>query len=261
MKASATGALAYRAPSTPGPALTRLGVIVLLLLVWEVAARFGDRLFVAPPSATAMAIFNLVGDKRLMTALGTALWELVVAFLIAAIIGGAIGLLVGRSRIANSTVYPIVLFLYSLPQAPLLPLFVLAFGIGPASKIAFGVSHGIFAMIVTVAAGVRDIDPALLKAARSMGARGVQMLWSVVLPSATASFFTGLRLAMSGVLLGVLLAELFVSQAGIGFYTHRFADGFQPANLFALISMLAAIAVILNEICRLGENWFNRWRA
>jgi ABC-type nitrate/sulfonate/bicarbonate transport system permease component len=261
MKASATGSLTYRAPTTPGPALTRLGVIVLLLLVWEVAARFGDRLFVAPPSATAISIFHLIGDKRLMTALGTALWELVVAFAIAAIVGGAIGMLVGRSRIANSTVYPIVLFLYSLPQAPLLPLFVLAFGIGPASKIAFGVSHGIFAMIVTVAAGVRDIDPALLKAARSMGARGVQMLWSVVLPSATASFFTGLRLAMSGVLLGVLLAELFVSQAGIGFYTHRFADGFEPANLFALISMLAAIAVILNEICRLGENWFNRWRA
>jgi ABC-type nitrate/sulfonate/bicarbonate transport system permease component len=52
-----------------------------------------------------------------------------------------------------------------------------------------------------------------------------------------------------------------VSQAGIGFYTHRYADAFQPANLLALIVMLAAIAATLNEICRVGENWFNRWRA
>ena len=116
-------------------------------------------------------------------------------------------------------------------------------------------------MIITVAAGVREVDPALLRAARSMGARGARILWSIILPSAAASVFTGLRLAMSSVLLGVLLAELFVSQAGIGFYTHRYADAFQPANLLALISMLAAIAAGLNETCRLVESQFNRWRA
>lgn len=245
----------------PSPGLVRLGIVALLILVWEVAARFGDKLFVAPPSAVVPALWTLFANKGLLAALGSAVWELVVAFLVATLLGAATGLLIGRSRIANATVYPIVLFLYSLPQAPLLPLFILAFGIGPASKIAFGISHGIFPMIVTVAAGSRDVDLSLLKAARSMGARRWQIIWSIVIPAATPSVFTGLRLAMSGVLLGVLLAELFVSQAGIGFYTHRFTDGFQPANLFALIAMLAALAVTLNEVCRLGENWFSRWRA
>ena len=248
-----------RGSLTPG--LARLWIVVLLVLVWEVAARFGDRLFVAPPSAVVPALWTLAGNKGLLAALGSALWELVVAFVVATLLGASIGLLIGRSRIAGATVYPIALFLYSLPQAPLLPLFILAFGIGPASKIAFGISHGIFPMIVTVAAGCRDVDLSLLKAARSMGARRWQIVWSIVIPAATPSIFTGLRLAMSGVLLGVLLAELFVSQAGIGFYTHRFTDGFQPANLFALIAMLAALAVTLNEVCRLGENWFSRWRA
>jgi ABC-type nitrate/sulfonate/bicarbonate transport system permease component len=253
------GALLTRTLRAPFAA--RLAVIAALVLSWEVSARFGDPLFVAPPSAAFHALTRLIGNGSVLGAVRLALWELLAAFLVAAGVGGAIGLLVGRSRIAGVTLYPIVLLLSSLPQAPLLPIFILIFGIGPASKVAFGVSHGIFAMIVTVAAGVRDIDPLLLRCARSMGARVPQVLWSIVLPAAAPSFFTGLRLCMAGVLLGVLLAELFVSQAGIGFYTRRFAESFEPANLFALIAMLAAIAVSLNEICRFAENRFNRWRA
>jgi ABC-type nitrate/sulfonate/bicarbonate transport system permease component len=73
------------------------------------------------------------------------------------------------------------------------------------------------------------------------------------------SFFTGMRLGMTLVLLGVLLAELYVSTAGIGFYTRLFAESFAPPDLFALIAVLAAIAVTLNEICRMGERHFSRW--
>jgi NitT/TauT family transport system permease protein len=261
MTSGGSGSMGTGSRRSLTPGLARLGIVVLLILVWEIAARFGDRLFVAPPSAVIPAFWTLAADKGVLAALGRTLWELVAAFVVACLAGASIGLLIGRSRIAGATIHPIVLFLYSLPQAPLLPLFILAFGIGPASKIAFGISHGIFPMIVTVAAGSRDVDLSLLKAARSMGARRWQVIWSIVIPAATPSIFTGLRLAMSGVLLGVLLAELFVSQAGIGFYTHRFTDGFQPANLFALIAMLAILAVTLNEVCRLGENWFGRWRA
>ena len=73
------------------------------------------------------------------------------------------------------------------------------------------------------------------------------------------SFFTGMRLGMTAVLLGVLLAELYVSTAGIGFYTRLFAESFSPPELFALIAVLAAIAVTLNELCRMAERHFSRW--
>jgi ABC-type nitrate/sulfonate/bicarbonate transport system permease component len=241
--------------------VVRLGVILLLLVFWQIAAHFGDKIIMAPPASVVTAIWAMLGDAGPMAALGQTLFELITAFAIAAVAGAAIGLLLGRNSLAHAAIFPVVLLLYSLPQAPLLPLFVLLFGIGPAGKIAFGVSHGIFPMIVTVAAGVREIDPALLQFARSSGARPHQVIWAIVLPSATASFFTGLRLTMAGVLLGVLLAELFVSQAGIGYFTQLFANAFQPAKLFALIALLAALAVTLNGICRAGENWFNRWRA
>jgi NitT/TauT family transport system permease protein len=75
------------------------------------------------------------------------------------------------------------------------------------------------------------------------------------------SFFTGLRLGMTGVLLGVLLAELYVSTAGIGYFTSMFTKNLDPTKLIGLVSMLAVIAVVLNEIVRRAELHYGRWRA
>ena len=86
------------------------------------------------------------------------------------------------------------------------------------------------------------------------------MLLDVVLPSIVPSLFTAMRLAMAGTLLGVLLAELYVSTAGVGSFTTQFASTFQPQNLFALIAVLAAMAAVLNALCRLGERHFERWK-
>jgi NitT/TauT family transport system permease protein len=164
-------------------------------------------------------------------------------------------------RFTRGSIYPIILLLYGMPLATVLPLFVIIFGIGAASKIAFGVSHGVFPIILAVAAGVQNIKPIFLTSARSMGASRRQMLFSVIFPHMLPSLFTGMRLAMSAALLGVLLAELYVSQAGVGFLTSMYTQTFQPQNLFALVAILAAIAVALNELCRASERRLSRWQA
>jgi NitT/TauT family transport system permease protein len=74
------------------------------------------------------------------------------------------------------------------------------------------------------------------------------------------TFFAGMRLGMSGVLLGVLLAELYVSTAGIGYFTQMFTNAFDPAKLLGLVSILAAMAIALNELVRRAEIHFGRWR-
>jgi NitT/TauT family transport system permease protein len=155
---------------------------------------------------------------------------------------------------------PIILLLYGTPQVTILPLFILYFGIGPASKVAFGVSHGIFPIIVTIVAGVQNIKPILMVAARSMGASRWQMFRWVIFPHMIPSFFAGMRLGMTGVLLGVLLAELYVSTAGIGYFTTLFTQNFDPTKLLGLISVLAAMAIVLNEMVRRAEVHFGRWR-
>jgi ABC-type nitrate/sulfonate/bicarbonate transport system permease component len=243
------------------PGLARLGVIVLLFVIWEIAARFFiDKTFLSPPSQVFSQLGVLFGTNGVPRALRITAFELAVAFAISVVIGLAVGLGLGLQRFTYRSFMPIVLLLYGTPQITILPLFVLYFGIGPASKIAFGVSHGIFPIIVTVVAGVQNIKPILLTSARSMGASRWQIFRWVIFPHMIPSFFTGMRLGMTGVLLGVLLAELYVSTAGIGYFTTLFTQSFNPTKLLGLISVLAAMAIVLNEIVRRAELHYSRWR-
>src|SRR6266849_5631947 len=231
------------------PWAARIGVIVLLFCLWEIAARWWvDPMFLSPPSRVFLSLRAVLDTRGVPAALRITFWELFVAFVLSVAIGLAVGLAVGLQPFARRSFMPIILLLYGTPQITILPLFILYFGIGPASKIAFGVSHGIFPIIVTIAAGVQNIKPILMVAARSMGASQWHIFRWVILPHMIPSFFAGMRLGMSGVLLGVLLAELYVSTAGIGYFTQLFTQAFDPTKLLGLVSVLAAMAIALNEI-------------
>src|SRR5215469_11715736 len=253
------------AAATPGrrfavlarrPWLARLVVIAALLALWEIAARwFVDPLFLSPPSVVIASLDKVFGTRGVPAALQLTMFELTVAF------GLALGLAIGLQPLVRRSFFPIVLLLYGMPQVTILPLFILFFGIGAASKIAFGVTHGVFPVIVTVVAGVQNLKPILLTGARSMGASRWQMFRHVIFPHMVPSFFAGMRLGMSGVLLGVLLAELYVSIAGIGYFTTLFTQNFEPTKLFGLIAVLATMAIVLNALVRRAEKRFTRWRS
>jgi NitT/TauT family transport system permease protein len=242
------------------PWVARIGVIVLLFCLWEIAARWWiDPMFLSPPSRVFMSLKAVFETRGVPAALRVTFWELAVAFALSVVIGMVVGLAVGLQPFARKSFMPIILLLYGTPQITILPLFILYFGIGPASKIAFGVSHGFFPIAVTIVAGVQNIKPILLTSARSMGASRWQVLRHVIFPHMIPSFFSGMRLGMTGVLLGVLLAELYVSTAGIGYFTTLFTQNFDPTRLLGLISVLAAMAIALNEIVRRAEVYFGRW--
>jgi NitT/TauT family transport system permease protein len=244
------------------PWLARIGVIILLFCLWEIAARWWvDPMFMSPPSRVLMSLAAVLDTRGVPAALRITFWELGIAFVLSVAIGLVNGLAVGLAPFARKSFMPIILLLYGTPQVTILPLFILYFGIGPASKIAFGVSHGFFPIIVTIVAGVQNIKPILLTSARSMGASRWQILRHIVFPHMIPSFFAGMRLAMTGVLLGVLLAELYVSTTGIGYFTTLFTQNFDPTRLLGLIAMLAAMAIMLNEIVRRAEVHFSRLHA
>ena len=243
------------------PWLARLVVIAALFAFWEIAARwFVDPLFLSPPSQVIASLDKVFGTRGVPAALQLTLFELTVAFVLAVAIGLVLGLAIGLQSLVRRSFFPIVLLLYGMPQVTILPLFILFFGIGAASKIAFGVTHGMFPVTVTVVAGVQNLKPILLIGARSMGASRWQIFRYVIFPHMVPSFFAGMRLGMSGVLLGVLLAELYVSIAGIGYFTTLFTQNFDPTKLLGLIGVLAVMAIVLNAVVRRAEAHFARWR-
>jgi NitT/TauT family transport system permease protein len=235
--------------------------VIGLLVLWEVGGRwFADPLFFRGLSETIAAAFDIMADPKVVRAVELTFYELAIAFILSVAAGLAVGLAIGLSRFAYRATFPVVLMAYATPQVTILPLIVLWFGIGVESKIVFGFTHGIFPIVVSVVAGVRNIDETLRRAAWSMGANRTQIFWNVVFPQMVPAFFTGMRLAMAGVLLGVLLAELYVSQGGVGYYTAIFTQTFAPQKLFALIGILALMAIALNEAARRAELHFSRWR-
>jgi NitT/TauT family transport system permease protein len=241
---------------------TRRGFLILLLVLWEIYGRFfADRDFVRPPSAVVEALFShILNNQAVLRAIGLTLVEVSVAFGLSVAVGLCAGILIGWNATTRSAALPIVLLVYAIPQVVLLPLVVLIFGLGPLSKIAFGFSHGVLPIIVNVVGGMRNLNQLYLRGAHSMGASRLDIARHVIFPHMAPSFFAGLRLGMALTLVGVILAELYVSMAGIGYYTQIFAETFDPAPLFALIAVLAAIAIALNAMVRLAERRFTRWR-
>jgi NitT/TauT family transport system permease protein len=242
------------------PVIGQLLSVAAFLLLWEAAARWWiDPQFASPPSAVAANLPRLLGDPAVVTALAASFAELAIAFVLSVVIGCVLGLLVGFNTFTYRTAFPIVLLIYAIPQVTILPLFILYFGLGPPAKIAFGVSHGMFPIMLNVVAGIRGVNPMHILSARSMGASKVAVIRRVILPHLVPSLFAGMRLAMSVTLLGVMLAELYVSTSGIGYFTQLYSEKFDPTNLFSLIVVLAAMAVVLNESARRLEARFSRW--
>jgi ABC-type nitrate/sulfonate/bicarbonate transport system permease component len=233
----------------------RFVIVAVLVAALEIYGRaFADPAFMQPPSEVLRAWYvTVLPDDRIMSALGLTVFEIACAYALSVVLGAAIGLAVGATTLSRQGVFPLILLLYAIPQVSLIPLFVLMFGLGAASKIAFGFSHGIFPVIVAVTGGMNNVPALYVRGARSMGASKLDIIRHVIFPNMAPGFFVGLRLAMTMTMLGVILAELYVSTSGIGYFTRVFAENYNPAPLFALIGSLAAIALAFNACVRIAE--------
>lgn len=238
-------------------------VILAALALWEAISRGGlvDPGFLAPPDEIGRQIVVLASRADIQAAYANVGVEIAIAFAIGTAIAVPLGVALGLSAYLYRVFNPIVVMLFGIPQITVLPLFILFLGIGNNSKIAFGVSHTIFPIVFTCIAGCRAIDRQLLRAAQSMGARRGQLFWKLVVPSILPWIVTGLRLGMAANLLGILLAELFVSQKGVGFFVRQFTAGFKSAETFGLVTTLALFAIVLNELLRYAERRLSAWRS
>jgi ABC-type nitrate/sulfonate/bicarbonate transport system permease component len=233
----------------------RTTIVVALVVALEIYGRlFADPAFMQPPSEILRAWFvTVLPDERIISALGMSVFEIACAYALSVVFGSAIGLAVGSTALSRQGFFPLILVLYAIPQVSLIPLFVLMFGLGSASKIAFGFSHGIFPVMVAVVGGMSNMPMLYVRGARSMGASKLDIIRHVIFPNMVPTFFVGLRLAMTMTMLGVILAELYVSTAGVGYFTRVFAENYNPAPLFALVGSLAAIALAFNGCVRVAE--------
>jgi ABC-type nitrate/sulfonate/bicarbonate transport system permease component len=169
-----------------------------------------------------------------------------------------LGYLIARSPYMIKVFEPLFAGIYSIPIILFLPLYVLFFGLGPASKIALGATIGFFPVVLNTISGFGYVDRTLVTAARAMGANDVQMFRYVLLPAALPVVLAGLRMGFTVALLSVIGSETIASLAGLGHRIVDLAENMDTARMFAYIVFVVAIAALLNALVSMLERR-GRW--
>ncbi len=176
--------------------------------------------------------------------------------------GGGIlaGLALGAAASARGLLLPVFSGLFAVPLVVLYPLLTAWFGIGSESKIVFASIYGFLPTLLGAAAGAQTIDPQYLVAARSMGATRLQQLWWIYLPGTLPTVLAAFRLGGALVIVGVVVAEMLTSTAGVGFLISKYRTMLDSPKVYAAVILVLALAIIFDGAVQLVERRATGWR-
>jgi ABC-type nitrate/sulfonate/bicarbonate transport system permease component len=242
------------------PVLIRVLSVAIFLGVWEYFGRRIDPLFLAAPSAIAEAAVEMSKSGELWQALLTTLYPFTVGMLISIFGGIVIGVAMAQWKLLEYILDPFVNAMYSIPRVALVPLIMLWAGLGVSSKIIILVSIAIFPVIINTFAGIRDVRHSMLEVGHAYCATDTQIFFKIVVPSAVPFLMTGIRLAVGLGIIGIVVAEFFTAQTGLGGVIIRYSNLFATAKMFVPIIVIGLLGVFLTELVRMLEMRLSRWR-
>jgi ABC-type nitrate/sulfonate/bicarbonate transport system permease component len=237
----------------------RIGSLIVFALTWEWAARRMDSLLVPGFFATAKALFGLLTSPVLWNALWVSNQAMLLGFALGAIIGVPLGLLMGRWPSVGRFVDPYLNILLVTPMAALIPIIIMATGLGIVSRVLIVFTFAVVVITVNTLAGLRTLDPAWIEMARSFGANETQMWRKILLRGALPAILTGLRLGLARAISGMLMVELVLLALGVGRLILNAEGTFDSAQLYAIVLVIIAEAVLLMQVCKWLERRATPW--
>jgi ABC-type nitrate/sulfonate/bicarbonate transport system permease component len=253
-----TGRLtAPAAPLAAPVTLLRAAIIAAVLVTWEAVAQSGLLFRDVVPSLTVIgrALAELLMDKTYYWHLGVTAGEIGIAMLIGGLSGLAFGILLGSNRLLSRAYEAFLYYLGPTPKIIFFPVMIMWFGVGPGSKVAMGTISCFFPVALSAAAGMRQINPILIRVGRSFRASGWQMVTKIYLPAMRHPILNGVRLGLGVAIIGTLLAETKLSNRGIGFLIINAYSTFNMPRMYALLIVLFVLSIGVNALVgRLGGN-------
>lgn len=234
-----------------------------LLLIWELLVAIGvlDRRFFPAPSETLVRLWELLQDGTLVEATLITLRRMAVGFVLAAVPAVLVGVLMGMNRTARIVLSPLISALYPVPKIALVPMIVILFGIGEASKYAIVVISVFFLVAINTVAGVLNVDGRYFDIARNNGARGWDLVTTVAIPAALPSILTGINLGLGFSLTVIVGTELLLPQGGIGALIWESYLIYDIPTIFAGLIVVALLGWALNLLVIQVEHQLIPWRA
>ncbi len=236
--------------------------VVVVLAAWEAAVRIlqPSTVIIVAPSAIPPAFWRLAETGELWTHFYVSMKQFLLGYLLASALAIPIGLWMGASRRAHDYGDPWLTALYATPNVALAPLFIIWLGFGDTSHIAIIALVAFFPVIINTIDGVHAVERDLREVGIAFRANKREVFALVDLPGAMPYIFTGLRLAMARALVGIVVADLFGAQAGLGFLILTSAQLFATADVFVGVLILAALGVGLTFALRVLQKKLTPWQ-
>ena len=220
-------------------------LIVILLVLWDLAIRlFRIPPYLIPaPEAVVRQLFNewpKLWRESLVTTYAT-----LGGFALSIAFGIPMALMIAYSRTVESFVYPLLVFSQSVPKIAIAPLFVVWFGFGMIPKVICAFMLGFFPVVVSTVMGFKSVDPDMLDLARSMKASWLGTFMRISLPQALPSIFAGMKVSVTLAVVGAVVGEFVGSNSGIGYLLQIANGNFDLPLMFAALTVLSGIGVLL----------------
>jgi ABC-type nitrate/sulfonate/bicarbonate transport system permease component len=236
--------------------------LTIFFIAWEVFARqeIINPLYLPAPSAIFAELGEMWATGLLQEHLVYSLRNFAIGLLLSALVGIPLGLLMGASRIVDAIFSPYVWAMASLPRVALIPLLILILGFSDTAKITLIFLSAVFPIIVNCMAGVKTVEPSLLRAGRVFGASRPALYAKVVFPYTLPFIISGLNQGMSRGLVGLVIAEIFGGNDGLGFLLSRAGETFNGPRLYGILLVLVIIALTFVQTLRWIEVKIAPWR-
>jgi len=257
-----------RGPTLPRARAMRLRLLAVIafLALWSllsalvIVLRLFNPIFLPGPWVVAGALATMAVKGQLWPHVAATLERVVIGFSTGAALAIALGLPAGYFRAVRNVVEPVVEMLRPIPPLAMLPLFIVWVGIGETSKVGFITYATFFPMFLTTVHAVRHLDPLLVRAAQSLGARPSQLFVRVILPAALPEMLTGLRLGVALSFFVIVISEFIGAEQGLGFLINDGRSFFLVPQMLGAAVLLGALGYAGNALVRLAERRFLRWQ-
>lgn len=233
-----------------------------VLCLWEFGARATPKLqlYLPPISQVLAALGPLLREGTILKHLAITIGRFLEGYLLAAGFGVLLGITLGYFRYAHSIVEALIEFLRPMPSVAIIPVAILALGIGDAMIVAVTVYAALWPILTNTIDGVRRIEKVLIDTGRTFGLRRRRILWRIILPAASPYIVTGLRIGLSIALILVTTAEMIAGSKGLGFFILDEERSMNSAAMYGGIILVAAVGYFLNWLFLALESRAMRWR-
>jgi len=238
-------------------------LLFALVVVWEAAPRLGlvDSTFLPPFSEVIRAGWQLALTGELYDDVTASLLRALSGLVLSIVLVVPLGLLIGWYGRLGALLNQLIEVCRNTAPLALLPVFILLLGIGELSKITMVIYSCAWPLLLNTIAGVKQVDPLLIKSARTMGVTSAQLFRKVILPAALPTILVGVRLASAAAMLVLIASEMIGAKAGLGYLVIYSQYSFLIPQMYFGILGITVIGLAFNTILEALERRFMRWKA